>query len=123
MEEAMRDHQDEDLYPIQPRSVRFFDWVPADKRQLVVKLMEEIAREEASIGADTLPCGCSKFIEAALRLSARAAKFANSSEALEGFHCDGVVHGDECTAQRPENPDLFVTGALVATGRGEFQGL
>ena len=85
--------------------------------------MEEIAREEASIGADTQPCGCGKFIEAALRLSARATKFVNSSESLEGFHCDVAVHGDECTPQRPKSPDLFVTGALVATGQGKLQGL
>jgi hypothetical protein len=48
--------------------------------------MEEIAREEASLGADTQACSCGNFIDAALRLGARATKLANSSEALEGLH-------------------------------------
>ena len=85
MGEPMSDHQEADLYPIQPRSVRFLDRIPADKRHLVAALMVEIAREEASIGADTQACGCGSFIDAALRLSARATKLANSSEALEGL--------------------------------------
>jgi hypothetical protein len=85
MGETMSDHQEAGLYPMQPRSVRFLDWVPADKRNLVAALMVEIAREEASIGADTQACGCGNFIDAALRLSARAAKLANSSEVLEGL--------------------------------------
>jgi hypothetical protein len=85
MGEPMSDHQEADLYPIQPRSVRFLDWVPEDKRRLVAALMVEIAREEASIGADTQAGGCGSFIDAALRLSARATKFANSSEAVEGI--------------------------------------
>jgi hypothetical protein len=45
---------------------------------MVAALMEEIAREEASIDADTQLCGCGKFIETARRISARATKIANS---------------------------------------------
>src|ERR1700756_3299208 len=92
MGEPMSDHQEAGLYPMQPRLVRFLDWVPADKRNLVAALMVEIAREEASIGPDTQACGCGSFIDAALRLGARATKFANSSEALEdlqGGRCLG----------------------------------
>ena len=97
MGEPMSDHQEADLYPIQPRSVRFLDWVPEDKRHLVAALMVEIAREEASIGADAQSCGRGDFIDAALRLGARAVEFANSSEALEGFHGDVALPGDERT--------------------------
>jgi hypothetical protein len=115
----MSDHQEADLYQIQPRSVRFFERVPADKRHLVVALMDEIARE---VGADAQLCGCGDFIEAALRLGARAVEFANSSEALEGFRADVTLHGDERTPQLPEGPDFFATGALVEPDRREFQG-
>jgi hypothetical protein len=107
MGETMSDHQEADSYPIQPRPVRFLDWVPEDKRQLVAALMVEIAREEAFIGADTQACGCGDFIDAALRLGARATKFANSSEVVEGFHGDVALPGDERTPQLPESPDLF----------------
>jgi hypothetical protein len=120
MEEAMTDHQGEDLYLFQPPLVRFFEWVPTDTRNLVAALMEEIAREEASIGADTQLCGCGKFIEAALRVSARATKIANSSEAIEGHRGDVDSHGDECTPQIPESPDLFATNVSVAAARGKF---